>query len=71
MPIHEYQCQSCDWVFARLRSISAASDVVACPHCGSEETRRLVSTFAAGSTSSEANCPAVGAPCPGGGGGGG
>ncbi len=68
MPIYEYRCQSCGAVFARLQSVSAPADSMVCPECGGSETERLLSAFAAGSSSSTpASCGAP-APCGGGGG---
>jgi putative FmdB family regulatory protein len=69
MPIYEYRCTSCGKVFARLQSVSAATVAPSCPKCGSSDTERLLSTFAAGS-SSTAGTPGGGAPTCGAGGGG-
>ena len=49
MPIYEYQCASCQKRFTELsRTVKGASESVAppCPHCQSEDTRRVVSGFA-------------------------
>ncbi len=49
MPIYEYQCQDCGHVFSKLfRSISssAESPIILCPDCGSDHTRRIVSSVA-------------------------
>lgn len=47
MPLYEFACAGCDGKFERLLSFQSASDGVACPTCGRQETRRLISTFAA------------------------
>ncbi len=47
MPIYEYQCQSCDRGFEELVQQNRNAKM-ACPHCGSKDTERTVSTFAAG-----------------------
>jgi putative FmdB family regulatory protein len=45
MPIYEYTCQRCGKRSSALLQSFSAPDP-ACPHCGSAEVRRLVSTFA-------------------------
>ena len=44
MPIYEYRCQNCGYVFEKLVRMGA-SDVPPCPECKGS-ARRLVSTFA-------------------------
>jgi putative FmdB family regulatory protein len=64
MPIYEYRCNGCGEVFARLQSISTATeDSIPCPECESTETERLLSTFAAGPSSSETAACGVPAGC--------
>jgi putative FmdB family regulatory protein len=41
MPIYEFQCEECGTVFEEL---VAAGATAPCPECGSERTRRLMST---------------------------
>jgi putative FmdB family regulatory protein len=41
MPIYEFECEGCGAVFEELVAAGAA---VPCPVCGSERTRRLMST---------------------------
>lgn len=44
MPIYEYYCPKCDARYrALLRSFDA--EAPACPRCGNEETRKMVSSF--------------------------
>ena len=58
MPLYEYQCMKCDKKFEALVSFRNADNSMKCPDCGSEETSRLLSTFAAGkSSNSSASCP--------------
>jgi len=52
MPIYEFICNPCDSRFEILTSISRASEA-RCPKCGSDDVKRLVSMFAARSTSSD------------------
>lgn len=41
MPIYEFECEGCG---ARFEELVAAGDVaVACPQCGADRTRRLLS----------------------------
>lgn len=44
MPIYEYHCSRCNRRSSLL--VRVASAVPACPHCGSAELTRLISTFA-------------------------
>jgi putative FmdB family regulatory protein len=46
MPLYEYHCSACDRTFEALVSIRH-SGPVPCAHCGSEEVRKLLSTFSA------------------------
>jgi putative FmdB family regulatory protein len=41
MPIYEFECESCG---ARFEELVAADAAMVCPACGSERTRRLLST---------------------------
>ncbi len=49
MPIYEYRCLECGEVFSHLflRSTAAAGQTQ-CSACGSEQTQRLISSFAIG-----------------------
>ena len=47
MPLYEYQCKKCDEKFETLVSLRELDNPVECPHCGSEETDKLLSTFSA------------------------
>ena len=48
MPIYEYMCSQCGTRFERLvRQIANAGDATpACPDCSSNDTQRVMSTFA-------------------------
>lgn len=41
MPIYEFECEGCG---ARFEELVAAGAAVACPQCGSERVRRLMSS---------------------------
>ncbi|MBI4504840.1 MAG: zinc ribbon domain-containing protein [Chloroflexi bacterium] len=57
MPLYEYACRTCGKRFERLRTISEADVATACPQCGTEGARRLLSMFV--SYSSKAADPAA------------
>ncbi len=41
MPIYEFECEGCGASFEEL--VAAGTEAVACPECGSERSRRLIS----------------------------
>ena len=45
MPIYEYRCSACGKKSSALLPRFSSPDP-ACPHCGKQELKRLVSTFA-------------------------
>jgi len=57
MPLYEYHCKKCDKKFEALVSFSKADGPIKCPNCDSEETSRLLSTFAAGKSNRAEACP--------------
>ena len=56
MPLYEYQCKKCENKFETLVSFKKSDDPVKCPECGSEETSKLLSTFATAVKSSGPGC---------------
>lgn len=34
MPLYEYRCEDCGFVFDKFRSVKGRDDAVACPECG-------------------------------------
>lgn len=50
MPIYEWLCASCGKKFSTLSSVSEANVNPPCPACGRDETARIVSRFAVGTT---------------------
>lgn len=44
MPVYEYACRRCEHRFEALTTMARA-DAEACPSCGAEETRRLLSVI--------------------------
>jgi putative FmdB family regulatory protein len=47
MPIYEYTCKSCDNHFEKLVRSMNSEEKIACPACGSKQTARAMSIFAA------------------------
>jgi putative FmdB family regulatory protein len=47
MPLYEYRCAACDTIFELLRPISKAEALAVCTKCGSDDTSRALSLFAA------------------------
>lgn len=45
MPIYEYKCGGCGASFDALQPMNATEEGARCPYCGSEETKRVPSTF--------------------------
>jgi putative FmdB family regulatory protein len=47
MPIYEYTCDQCGARFEKLhRQLGQPPSTPPCPHCKSDETQRIMSTFA-------------------------
>jgi putative FmdB family regulatory protein len=46
MPIYEYECRSCGEKFELRRGIADSDSEIKCPKCGTENPRRVFSTFA-------------------------
>src|SRR5258705_8079466 len=53
MPIYEYNCRKCDSKFEKLVKNAAHADDAVCPSCGSKNTARALSVFAAVSSAGE------------------
>jgi putative FmdB family regulatory protein len=63
MPIYEYRCQHCEERFEQLVPLRAEHPPVTCPHCGTQEIRKLLSTFSTterNRASSQSNCAPTG-----------
>jgi len=59
MPIFEYQCKQCNHVTSFLEK-AGSRKAHACEKCGSKDTQKMFSTFAAksgGSSSTDSSCP--------------
>jgi putative FmdB family regulatory protein len=46
MPIYVYRCERCKERFERLVPMSANSATALCPHCGAEDARKQLASFA-------------------------
>jgi putative FmdB family regulatory protein len=55
MPLYEYRCQHCEERFEQLVPLRAEHPPVACPRCGAQEVRKLLSTFATTGSSRATN----------------
>ena len=66
MPLYEYQCHSCDTKFEKMVPFSAVLLTPECPECQSNDTSKMISTFAAGwssqsgAISSSGSCSSTG-----------
>jgi putative FmdB family regulatory protein len=45
MPLYEYQCKDCGFLFDALRPIKDADQPIVCKQCESEHTKRQISVF--------------------------
>jgi len=57
MPIYEYNCRKCESKFEKLVKNAANADDAVCPECGSKDTARALSVFAAVSSSAGKSSP--------------
>jgi putative FmdB family regulatory protein len=62
MPLYEYRCQNCGYLFEKMVSFSQSNKLPECPTCKSPDTRKQLSTFASkgSSTSSSTGCSSTG-----------
>jgi putative FmdB family regulatory protein len=59
MPLYEYCYLHCEERFEKLVTMRAEHPPVTCPRCGTQEIRKLLSTFASvesNRSSSQSNC---------------
>ena len=52
MPLYDYKCQQCEGDFTELRRTTEMDSPINCPECGSMESRRSLSCFSVGVTTS-------------------
>ena len=52
MPSYQYTCRECEQGFEKKLPMAQASDVQACPECGSFDTRKVIGSIAVSSGSS-------------------
>jgi len=48
MPIYEYKCCKCGYVFEQLSMRKTDEEIVKCPSCGETETEKVLSMFSSG-----------------------
>lgn len=58
MPVYEYACATCGNRFEKLRPMSRMDEQAPCPDCGGD-SRRVLSVFAAFSSSSNGETKAI------------
>ncbi len=54
MPVYEYRCTDCREITSVFRRSIAATETVACEHCGGTRTERAISRFATPKTEQQA-----------------
>lgn len=57
MPLYEYKCDKCGTAFEELVAAEKKDDKLACPNCGSTETKRQFSSFAIGGSKQSGSLP--------------
>lgn len=55
MPAYDFRCDACDQRFSLYLRISERDNGI-CPHCGSRQLKRLLTTFYVAGSSSGAGC---------------
>ncbi|HEC98344.1 MAG TPA: zinc ribbon domain-containing protein [Nitrospirae bacterium] len=45
MPVYEYTCIKCKETFTLIQRIGTTEKDTICPHCGSSEIKKLISSF--------------------------
>jgi len=58
MPIYEYECRECGYIFEKMVPLSDLHQTPACPDCARRNTRKKLSTFA-----TRTDRPAAGSSC--------
>lgn len=46
MPLYEYQCEKCGWIFDCVRSVSDRSNPALCEKCGTHNGKLQISLMA-------------------------
>jgi putative FmdB family regulatory protein len=59
MPLFEFECNECNKSFEDLVRNATDVSVVICPFCGSDLTRKKISTFAARVVGASVSTPAI------------
>ena len=63
MPIYEFQCKKCGYVFEQLIFASDKTEAVLCPSCGANDPCKLMSSFSCSGASGEGNAVSEAASC--------
>jgi len=59
MPIYEYRCEKCNWLFEQLVS-STDKKFVVCPKCGSRQVKKCISCFSSSAGLNDGGCKSRG-----------
>ncbi len=65
MPIYEYTCMDCTRVFSLLQKIGTNEKETKCPECGSQNVKKMMSSFSCTQSESHDFTPSF-SPGPGG-----
>lgn len=59
MPMYQFACETCGQPFECKLSMSQSGDRQACPHCGSQETRKRLGAVAVSAGAAPAPRPSA------------
>lgn len=48
MPIYEYECSKCGYMFELRRRLTDSDSDIKCPKCGTQQPKRIISRFSTG-----------------------
>jgi len=62
MPIYEYRCRKCEFIFERFQKVNEGGEHLTCPVCGEKKPEKILSSFSSskGSDSSSSCGPESG-----------
>ncbi|MBN1351815.1 zinc ribbon domain-containing protein [candidate division KSB1 bacterium] len=63
MPIYEYRCHNCGFIFEEFQSIKADPAQTKCPKCGEQRSERLLSAFSSVNASGSGSVASSGGSC--------
>jgi putative FmdB family regulatory protein len=63
MPIYNFSCQKCGKSFDLLVGVTKEETEIKCPHCGSREVKKNLSTFGIGENKDASSGDSSGGSC--------